>query len=90
MYFIYFNCVVQNLIYKRDSSFRSSPIAKDPSHYANYEVSSLPEEWKFVERLLPLDIIPSAPDNNDLPSGWKPQTGKYNLLRISNNQANDY
>jgi len=62
-------------MYKRDSSFRSSPIAKDPSHYAKYEVSSSPEEWEFVERLLPSTIIPAAPKSKNLPSGWKPQTG---------------
>lgn len=67
--------VLQNSLYKRDSSYRSSPFAQDPSHYAKYEVSSSPEEWKFVERLLPPTIIPSPPETNDLPSGWKPQSG---------------
>lgn len=67
---------MQNSICKRDSSYRSSPMAQDPSHYAKYEVSSSPEEWEFVERLLPSSIIPFPPDSKDLPSGWKPQTGK--------------
>lgn len=67
--------MVQNSSFKRDSSYRSSPIAQDPSHYAKYEVTSSPEEWKFVERLLPLTIVPSPPDNIHFPSGWQPQTG---------------
>lgn len=62
---------------KRDSSYRSSPIAKDPSHYAKFEVTSSPEEWEFVERLLPTTIIPPPPNDGDLPSGWKPQTGTH-------------
>jgi len=65
-------------ICKRDSSYRSSPIALDPSKYAKYEKSSSPEEWKFVERLLPTTIIPPPPDSKNFPSGWKPQTGKHN------------
>lgn len=76
---------VQNLICKRDSSYRSSPIAQDPSCYAKYEVSSSPEEWKFVERLLPSTLIPIPSDRKDLPSGWQPQTGEqhqYNVLII--------
>ncbi|NP_001232963.1 Probable 39S ribosomal protein L49, mitochondrial [Acyrthosiphon pisum] len=71
---------LNSLIYKRDSSYRSSPIAQDSSCYAKYEVSSSPEEWKFVERLLPLTTIPTPSDRKDLPSGWQPQTatfGKY-------------
>lgn len=71
----FFTLFTQGSIHKRDSSYRSSPIAKDPSHYAKYEVSSLPEEWQFVERLLPSTTIPSPPNSQDLPSGWKPQTG---------------
>lgn len=70
---------MQNLVCKRDSSYRSSAIAQDPSHYTKYEVSSSPEEWKFVERLLPSTIIPSPPECKNLPSGWQPQTGKYKI-----------
>ncbi|XP_025409747.1 probable 39S ribosomal protein L49, mitochondrial [Sipha flava] len=68
---------INNSICKRDSSYRSSPIAQDPSHYTKYEVSSSPEEWKFVERLLPLTIIPPPPDGKNFPSGWQPQTAKF-------------
>jgi len=72
-----FHCQSTFFLCKRDSSYRSSPFAQDPSHYAKYEVSSSPEEWKYVERLLPLTIIPSPPDNKVFPSGWKPQTAKF-------------
>lgn len=68
---------LQNSIYKRDSSYRSSPFAKNPEHYAKYEVTTSPEEWKFVERLLPSTTVPPPPDSKNLPSGWKPQTGMY-------------
>jgi len=66
------------ILCKRDSSYRSSPIAQDPSQYAKYDKSSSPEEWEFVERLLPSTIIPPPPNTKNLPSGWKPQTAKFN------------
>ncbi|XP_013410396.1 probable 39S ribosomal protein L49, mitochondrial [Lingula anatina] len=44
------------------------------------EVSTDPEEWKYVERLLPKDTIPDPPDHRT-PSGWVPPAeniaGKY-------------
>lgn len=45
-------------------------------------MSTSPEEWKFVERLLPSTIIPSPPDGKSFPSGWQPQTGKENEKKL--------
>lgn len=41
-----------------------------------YEVSKDPEEWKYVERALPLTIIPEPVAKETYPSGWKPQTNE--------------
>ncbi|XP_050539291.1 probable 39S ribosomal protein L49, mitochondrial [Daktulosphaira vitifoliae] len=69
--------LLHKLLNKRDSSYRSSPIAQDPSHYAKFKVTSDPKEWQYVERLLPPTIIPPPPQTKNLPSGWKPQTAKF-------------
>ncbi|XP_050421798.1 probable 39S ribosomal protein L49, mitochondrial [Adelges cooleyi] len=69
--------LINTLVNKRDSSYRSSPIANDPSHYAKYEVTSAPVDWQYVERLLPQSIIPPPPETKNLPSGWQPQTAKF-------------
>lgn len=62
-------------IHKRWSTYKSSPIYKDPSHYTDYEVSKDPAEWSFVERLMRYKVIPKPPSTDKvLPSGWKPPT----------------
>lgn len=33
----------------------------------------MPEEWKYVERILPPTVIPEPPVKATYPSGWKPQ-----------------
>ncbi|XP_032679892.1 probable 39S ribosomal protein L49, mitochondrial [Odontomachus brunneus] len=58
----------------RWSSYKSSPIYTKPEDYTNYEITKDPNEWKYVERLLPYKTIPKPPTGNiELPSGWKPQ-----------------
>ncbi|XP_015179927.1 PREDICTED: probable 39S ribosomal protein L49, mitochondrial [Polistes dominula] len=66
-------------ISKRWSSYKSSPIYKDPSHYTDYEISTDPVEWDYVKRLMKNKVIPkpTSTDQN-LPSGWKPATAKPN------------
>ncbi|XP_067012079.2 large ribosomal subunit protein mL49 [Anabrus simplex] len=56
----------------RSSSYRSSPIEGPPEQYTGYEISNSPEEWKFVERLLPLKVVPEPVPKSEYPSGWKP------------------
>ncbi|KAK2580327.1 hypothetical protein KPH14_001225 [Odynerus spinipes] len=64
-------------IQKRWSTYKSSPVYKDPSHYTDYDVSKDPVEWSYVERLMRYKTIPKPPSTDKtLPSGWKPATAK--------------
>jgi large subunit ribosomal protein L49 len=64
----------------RDSSYQSSKPIGPPSLYTDVEISRSPEEWKFVERLLPKTFIPEPTPKSEYPSGWKPPIGKYTAL----------
>ncbi|KAL2728526.1 hypothetical protein V1478_006158 [Vespula squamosa] len=64
-------------IYKRWSSYKSSPIYKDPSYYTDYDISNDPVEWSYVERLMRYKVIPQPKTTDtNLPSGWKPAIAK--------------
>ncbi|CAK9828645.1 Probable 39S ribosomal protein L49, mitochondrial [Anthophora retusa] len=68
-------------VYKRWSSYKSSPVydEKNPSKYTSYEITKDPEEWKYVENLLKLKIIPEISlEKKEYPSGWKPPIAKPN------------
>jgi hypothetical protein len=59
----------------------------DVSKLTEFEKSNNPEEWYYVERCLPLKVVP-APKQFDgtAPSGWIPPRGKFYLqfnIRIS-------
>ncbi|XP_014476018.1 PREDICTED: probable 39S ribosomal protein L49, mitochondrial [Dinoponera quadriceps] len=57
----------------RWSSYKSSPWYTKPENYTDYEITKDPNEWKYVERLLPYKTIPKPPTGDvKLPSGWKP------------------
>lgn len=55
---------------------RLKPVSEDPSRYTDYEIIYNPEEWKYVERLMPVKWIPDPTPKEDYPSGWKPQSGR--------------
>merc|ERR1712156_15868 len=50
---------------------RFSDLAKPNFQARNYTISSDLEEWKYVERLLPLSVIPEVPKKDHYPSGFK-------------------
>ena len=59
----------------------------DLSKLPEFETSNDPKEWQFVERLIPLEIIPEPKEFKDkAPSGWVPQRGskhfKFNILHF--------
>ncbi|XP_057328825.1 probable 39S ribosomal protein L49, mitochondrial [Microplitis mediator] len=58
---------------KRWASFKTSPLYDENTKYTDYEVTTDPEEWKWVEHYLPPSRIPEAPKNvsEPFPSGWK-------------------
>ncbi|RZC34544.1 Img2 domain containing protein, partial [Asbolus verrucosus] len=58
----------------RHSSYYSSPFLEDVGEITTkYEVTRIPEEWKFVERVLPPGLVPEPVKKPEYPSGWKPQ-----------------
>ena len=57
---------------------------ESPEMYTDVEISKSPEEWKYVERLLPSKIIPKPQPKVEYPSGWKPPTGMHFLNLIIN------
>lgn len=63
------------------------PYSSSESHKYSYEITNDPEEWKFVERLLPPRFIPSPPhdQHSPTPSGWVPPDSKYNELNDEHN-----
>lgn len=72
---LFSNQLVKNFLPLRHGSYRNPKlISEDLSKYTDYEVSKNPEEWKFVEQLLPKKIIPEPKYEPNLPSGYKPAT----------------
>lgn len=67
-------CFITPVQPARDSSYQGSKLIGPPSLYTDVEISRSPEEWKFVERLLPKTFIPEPTLKSDYPSGWKPPT----------------
>nr|CAD7571212.1 unnamed protein product [Timema californicum] len=63
-------------IFVRHSSFKTSQPVKDITNCTQVEISRSPEEWKFVERLLPRKTVPIPLPKSEYPSGWKPPSGK--------------
>ncbi|XP_075234042.1 mitochondrial ribosomal protein L49 [Lycorma delicatula] len=58
------------------SAYGASKPEGDPKQYTDYEIIKNPDEWKYVERLLPISLIPEPPLKENYPSGWKPATAK--------------
>jgi hypothetical protein len=46
----------------------------EPKTYTDFE--EVPVNWKNVERLLPVELIPEMPKTQEItPSGWRPPKG---------------
>lgn len=60
------------MVLSRNSSYKSSPAEGPKELYTGFEISKSPEEWKWVERLLPPKIVPQPKPKTEYPSGWKP------------------
>ncbi|XP_018565178.1 probable 39S ribosomal protein L49, mitochondrial [Anoplophora glabripennis] len=66
-------CVPQKLFF-RPSSYYSSPFLEDVGDITRkYEITKDPEDWKYVERILPVAVVPEPVKKDVYPSGWKPQ-----------------
>lgn len=66
-----------NLFQVRHGRFKGSPVVGDSSLYTGYEVSRSPEEWTFVQDLLPTPVIRDPTAKTEYPSGWRPQNRKW-------------
>lgn len=56
--------------------FRKNSIKPDHNEIPyEYEESKDPNEWKWVERLIPRETVPEPNQKPIYPSGWRPQTG---------------
>lgn len=74
----------------------SSPPVRPLDEYPEVEVVHNPPEWKYVERLLPQEIIPKPAQKAEYPSGWQYPTAnsakdlKYSVLRTKNHMVPVY
>ena len=84
------------MIPKRYSSYRSSTVVEDLSQYPEVEIIKNPPEWKYVERLLPSQLIPVPQIKQTYSSGWQPQKSslcdksKYFIARTKNHMIPVY
>ncbi|KAK3916114.1 putative 39S ribosomal protein L49, mitochondrial [Frankliniella fusca] len=79
----------------RYARFKSSPLISDDStQYTGFEISRNPEEWKFVQDLLPQPVIKKPSPKPEYPSGWKPQNppadSPYFIQRTANHMLPVY
>ncbi|KAL9887139.1 mitochondrial ribosomal protein L49 isoform 1-T2 [Glossina fuscipes fuscipes] len=58
----------------RYSSYLSSKEVQPLQKYPEVEIVKNPPEWKYVERLLPKEVIPKPLQKAEYHSGWKPPT----------------
>ncbi|XP_044253968.1 probable 39S ribosomal protein L49, mitochondrial [Tribolium madens] len=62
-----------NMAQIRNSSFNSSKFLVDVDVTTKYETTKSPEDWKYVERILPVATVPEPKKLPVYASGWKPQ-----------------
>lgn len=58
----------------------------DPSQYTDYQVLHNPDEWKYVERLMPMKWIPDVKPKQKYSSGWVPQKGNCLIFKLEPKQ----
>ncbi|KAG8231498.1 hypothetical protein J437_LFUL007667 [Ladona fulva] len=76
---------------RNPSPIPKSPVEEPPREPIEYEVSQSPEEWKYVERLIPPVEVPEPIKKDWYPSGWKPPATvnqPYFIRRTKNHMLN--
>lgn len=58
------------------SNYAHSPFVSKITEQYDFDVVKNPEEWKYVERLLPFATIPNIVPKESYPSGWVPPNEK--------------
>ncbi|XP_018330204.1 probable 39S ribosomal protein L49, mitochondrial [Agrilus planipennis] len=85
-----------SLVQKRQSTYYSSPLLSEIGKVkVKYSVSKSPEEWKYVERLLPPLTVPEPVPKETYLSEWRPQLNeclkeKYFIQRTKNHMIPVY
>lgn len=76
--YIFIKFVILFPLQVRYARFKSSPlVSKDESKYTGFEISRSPEEWKCVQNLLPMTVVPEPKPKAEYPSGWRPQNRRF-------------
>lgn len=57
---------------RKYSNYAHSPFVSKIKEQYKFEVVKNPEEWKYVERLMPFETIPNVTPKDSYPSGWVP------------------
>ena len=55
-----------------EAGFHQSEETSAPPKEREFVASSDPEEWKHVEALMPMELVPPLPERKDFPSGFVP------------------
>lgn len=59
-------------VVRQYSNYAHSPFVRKIKEQYDFDVVKNPEEWKYVERLLPFETIPKVTPKESYPSGWVP------------------
>ncbi|KAG6453742.1 hypothetical protein O3G_MSEX008294 [Manduca sexta] len=60
------------LVSKKYSNYAHSPFVTRIKEQYDYEIVKKPQEWEYVERLLPFETLPKVTLKDSYPSGWVP------------------
>lgn len=75
--------IIAILFQSRRNNFYFNYLSKGKEHNSTdyqYEVTNDPKDWQYVEKLLPLEIVPVPKPKSHYPSGWRPCKGNAKLL----------
>ncbi|XP_059044980.1 large ribosomal subunit protein mL49 [Achroia grisella] len=57
---------------KKYSNYAHSPFVRRVKEQYDYEIIKKPQEWAYVERLMPFETIPAISPKDNYPSGYIP------------------
>ncbi|XP_041981319.1 probable 39S ribosomal protein L49, mitochondrial [Aricia agestis] len=77
------------------SNYADSPFVRKVTEQYEFDITKDPADWKFVERLLPLESIPQFTPKEKYPSGWIPPKEEaknlpYFIARTKNHEVPIY
>lgn len=80
---------------KTYSSYSGSPFVEKVKEQYDFEIFKKPQEWEYVQRLMPFETVPAVKPKSSYPSGWVPpreeaQDLPFFLPRTKNHQIPIY